>query len=366
MGESRKRKERKREPIKQTDQLPPLPITTDRTLATKQRAYCKNVVVDMLDDQSSLSFSKPVRELWDIKVLTDYFEKIKSPMDLGTVRKTLLSNTSYINSETSLFDPNAFRFDVRLVFLNALLYNAKGTDLYRLATKFLNFIDSQLVNLPSHSPSEKNDTHSSEELQSKSDKSHKPPKSENFDKSEKKKPKSPSDDNSDYNSDQLQQDSPDTDHHSKQNSLDDEEADKLHRQISSLNKKKVQSEAALAELELKRNVPLTFEENSKLRDQVENLPWETAQKVVKILHKYVEEALKDTQEEDPEFVTLEFSTVEPPLLRDIEALIRPDPRVEKERKLIESIDDQISGVKRKLRSLPDHEQSSKKKPRRRR
>lgn len=335
MGE-RKRKERKRDVIKKTDQLPPIQLPRHPVLADKQRLFCKFIINQLLEDESSLSFSKPVDVLWDPNVLGDYFDTIKQPMDLGTIL-TNLDKHFYLNQQTSLFDPNAFRVHARLVFLNALLYNQRGTDLARLATRFLQFVDMQLAQIPllpeqpttpdSNQPEK---TRSEQSIEQPSSPPHNPP-------------------------------ADPTDPHPSE----DPESLQIRSQIDMLIKRKKVAEAALAEMELMKNVPLTFEESSKLRDEVENLPWEKAEQVVAILRKYVDDALRDNNDEDPEFVTLEFSTVEPNLLREIEALIRPDPRVEKEKNTIQHLEEQIASAKRKLKAFPERESAKKKRKQRR-
>ncbi|XP_073297143.1 transcription factor GTE4-like isoform X2 [Primulina huaijiensis] len=57
--------------------------------------------------------------------LHDYFEIIKKPMDLGTVKTRL--NQSWYKS------PVEFAEDVRLIFQNAMTYNPKGQDVYVMA-----------------------------------------------------------------------------------------------------------------------------------------------------------------------------------------------------------------------------------------
>lgn len=371
MGESRRKKERKRDSIKPTSKLTPFPPPADAVVANKQTEFCANVVAKILDDDSSLSFSKPVDELWDVSILGDYFEKIKQPMDLGTVRKNL-QNAVYVYPDSNLFDANAFREQLRLVFLNSIDYNAKGTELYRLATRFLLFADSELAELPGQPtlPEDPKNNVASEkpgkvDKPDRPENADKPDKATKSEKSERAKPTATNEDTSAVRSDEAN-DEPmeDPDHEDDLSEMDEHE--KLSRQISTMVKHRARREAALAELELSRNVPLTYEENSKLRDEVEALPWDKAQKVVQILRKYVDAALSEASETDPEFVTLEFSTVEPRLLRDIEELIRPDPRVEKEKKAIASLSDDIQDLQRKLRKLPDREHSSRKKQRRRR
>lgn len=57
--------------------------------------------------------------------LPDYFEKIKCPMDLGTVMKKLDAG--------SYRDFEQMAADVRLTFDNAMLYNPSGSDVHRIA-----------------------------------------------------------------------------------------------------------------------------------------------------------------------------------------------------------------------------------------
>lgn len=339
MGETGRKKQRKREPIKKTEHLAPIP--TDPSVVNEQFRFCNELVAEVLDDEHALSFSKPVDELWEPAVLTDYFEKIKRPMDLGTVQKTL--NSDGYNDDSGRFNPNLFRKEIRLVFLNAMDYNQRGTDLNRLANKFIHHIDSKLVSIPVPSPDKRSDDQNGNS----SPLSDTPASASRNDSTKKA------------------HDGAEDEEMSHEQQEDDSAVEKLKSQIAAFEKKKAKSEAVLAEMELKRNIPLTFDESSKLRDEVEKLPWETAQKVVGILRKYVDDALEQMSEEDPEFVTLEFSTVEPTLLRDIESLVRPDPVKERERRAIEQYEEEIANAKRKLRMISDGE-SGKKKARRRR
>lgn len=366
MGESSKRKkERRREVPKTTAKLAPLPLSTDAAVAGKQRAFCKAIVENILEDDSSLSFSKPVRELWDVAQLEGYFERVKEPMDLGTVRTNLDSKTHYIAKDTQLFDPNAYRVKIRLVFWNAMDFNGKGTDLYRLANKFLQFVDSKLTELPGLEVPDDDQGATTNAPEAKADKDGKAVKDKDAEVKEEEA--------TDEKSEQPDADRPDeemkhddVDENDNDDSGAEEEAEKMNRQIASMEKHRARAKANLAELELMRNVPLTHEENAKLRDDIESLTWDKAKKVVKILRKYVDEALADINEEDPEFVTLELTVVEPHLLRDIESLIRPDPRQDEEKKKIANLDEEIGTLKRKLKRISSGDNGSRKKPRRRR
>lgn len=441
MGETRRKRD-KRPPIKPTEKLSPLPIANDKALNEAQRSHCRNIIDKMLSDETSLSFSKPVNELWHPSVLTDYFEKIENPMDLGTVKKRIVS--TYNAPGSDYFDPNAFRVEARLVFLNAISYNGKGSDLGRLGTKFIHFIDSKLEELPVPPDSQQgeqqqqqqqvdrdksggdskqddddddddDDDNNNDDLQNGDNSSH--PNSNAADKhvggssnaapttpQKKKKSMSSSkrssetdtkdddvddddddennlDDNNDGMADtngeedndeerdgkhqqqDVKMEDKDDDTPGNSGSKDNDERMRLENEIATLSKTISRANANLAEIELEKNVPLTYEENSKLRDEVEGLTWDMSQKVVEILRKHVDDALKNSDEDDPEFVTLEFSTVEPKLLREIEALIRPDERITKEKSTISQAEREMESAKRKLKRLNDGSMSASKKKR---
>ncbi|KAK1587915.1 hypothetical protein Q3G72_018228 [Acer saccharum] len=69
-----------------------------------------------------ISFNSPVDVVG--MGLHDYYDIIKNPMDLGTVKSKLNKN---------LYDsPADFAADVRLTFKNAMTYNPKGHDVYAM------------------------------------------------------------------------------------------------------------------------------------------------------------------------------------------------------------------------------------------
>lgn len=289
-------------------------------------------------------------------------------MDLGTIKQNLTSKSHYASDETGLFDPNAFREKIRLVFWNAMDFNGKGTDLYRLANKFLQFVDAKIADLPGIDQPDDNQGATTSTTAIKVDPPSKP--KEKDAKSKQDPDPAPEKRHQSPNTHAAQADKKLNDEENIDNdnneSAAEEDVDKINRQVAALEKHKSRAKANLAELELMRNVPLSHQENAKLRDDIESLPWDKAKKVVKILRKYVDEALADINEDDPEFVTLELTVVEPHLLRDIEVLIRPDPRQEEEKRKIANLDDEITSLKRKLRKASSSDTSSRKKQRRRR
>lgn len=367
MGEKKRRERRTKEPVKANEKLIPFDEIDNEQVSEKQIEFCLKVIDSLLSDDSAVSFSKPVSELWDESITQDYFERIKTPMDLGTVKTNLVSR-KFIYEHSKLFNANAFRRDLRLVFLNALEYNAKGTDLARFATKFCNYVDNQFLSLPTKiDDNQNNDSNQDEDPmdlsgdeddeENEEDQKKSTEKSNHKTKSEKKKSKQ-----------HIEQDADLTDAAdgtaSKDEQTPQDDHEKLQQKINSLQKDRTRLKNVIEQLEKEdSNQTLSYDENAKLRDEIEALPWERVQKVVNLLKEYVDEALTKTDEHNPEFVTLEFSSIEPKLLNRIKRIVHPDPKIEKERKSISNIDDEISSLKRKLRRIGDPEESGRKKRR---
>ena len=91
--------------------------------AAKLKSKCLEVLKLLQSHQHGWVFNTPVDpvELG----LTDYFEVIKHPMDLGTIKKRL-ENGCYSSIEK-------FRVDVFLTFDNAMVYNPEGSVVHNMA-----------------------------------------------------------------------------------------------------------------------------------------------------------------------------------------------------------------------------------------
>ncbi|KAK1354408.1 hypothetical protein POM88_047667 [Heracleum sosnowskyi] len=89
---------------------------------------CGEILEKLMNSKHGWVFNEPV----DVVAfgLKDYYEVVKHPMDLGTV-KSKLDKRVYKN-------PIDFRNDVRLTFNNALVYNGKGEEVHTMATVLLN------------------------------------------------------------------------------------------------------------------------------------------------------------------------------------------------------------------------------------
>lgn len=74
--------------------------------------------------------------------LHDYYDIVKKPMDLGTVKRKLLENCYQSNEE--------FADDIKLIFKNCYLYNPEGHEVHRcgklLEDIFLKLYSSAFLN----------------------------------------------------------------------------------------------------------------------------------------------------------------------------------------------------------------------------
>lgn len=88
---------------------------------------CVQVLQKLMKHKHGWIFNVPVDAVG--MGLHDYYEIIKKPMDLGTVKANLSKNV--------YATPEEFASDVRLTFNNALTYNPKGHDVYTMAEQLL-------------------------------------------------------------------------------------------------------------------------------------------------------------------------------------------------------------------------------------
>ena len=106
--------------------------------------YTKKVLIESMlpllkkltDEEYGWIFSKPVDPMQ--LQLSDYFDIITNPMDLGTVRKNLEGGKKYKL-------PKAVKVDVHLCFNNAMQYNPEGSDIYKLAKKFMGIFNADFA-----------------------------------------------------------------------------------------------------------------------------------------------------------------------------------------------------------------------------
>ncbi|GJN07269.1 hypothetical protein PR202_ga25088 [Eleusine coracana subsp. coracana] len=94
---------------------------------------CRNILTKLMDNKSSLLFHQPVDPL--VYGIPDYFDIIRDPMDLGTVKKKL-TNRKYTNIDE-------FAADVRLTFSNAMTYNPPGNPVHTVAKELNEIFESE-------------------------------------------------------------------------------------------------------------------------------------------------------------------------------------------------------------------------------
>ncbi|XP_042027015.1 transcription factor GTE9-like isoform X2 [Salvia splendens] len=94
---------------------------------------CEGLLKKLMSQEFAWVFNTPV----DVVKLNipDYFNIIKTPMDLGTVKRKLNSG--------KYSDPIEFVDDVRLTLTNAKTYNPPGSDVHVLAESFSQFFETR-------------------------------------------------------------------------------------------------------------------------------------------------------------------------------------------------------------------------------
>ena len=94
-----------------------------RLTAAKIRQKCMPVLKKLTEQENAWIFMQPVDPV-ELN-LPDYFDLIKNPMDLGTIKKRLENSNYKAVSE--------FVADIRLTFGNAIAYNGDGSDVCKVA-----------------------------------------------------------------------------------------------------------------------------------------------------------------------------------------------------------------------------------------
>lgn len=105
-------------------------LSNNHVMLMKQ---CETLLKRLMAHQYAWVFNTPV----DVVKLNipDYFQVIKHPMDLGTVKEKL-SSGSYVT-------PSGFASDVRLTFANAMTYNPPGNDVHVMADVMAKFFEAR-------------------------------------------------------------------------------------------------------------------------------------------------------------------------------------------------------------------------------
>ncbi|XP_076823146.1 bromodomain-containing protein 3-like isoform X1 [Clavelina lepadiformis] len=121
------------------------------TKLTEQMKYCNNILKDFFSKKHA-SFSWPFYKQVDAELLGlhDYYDMIKQPMDLGTMRKKM--------DAREYLSPDEFAYDIRLIVTNCLKYNPPDHDVVAMAKKLSEVFETKFAKMPdepkvaSHSP----------------------------------------------------------------------------------------------------------------------------------------------------------------------------------------------------------------------
>ncbi|GAN08877.1 hypothetical protein MAM1_0228c08395 [Mucor ambiguus] len=114
----------------QTESTPPPSPPTEQPqssvlMSSAEKKWCSQTIKSLKKHKRAVAFLQPVDPV--LFNIPDYFDIIKSPMDLGTVEKKLKADM-YPNVA-------AFKADVQLVFQNCYLYNNPGDPVTQDAQK---------------------------------------------------------------------------------------------------------------------------------------------------------------------------------------------------------------------------------------
>ncbi|CAN0917603.1 Transcription factor GTE3, chloroplastic [Linum grandiflorum] len=116
------------------DDLDPNPKRQAKCYPVQEKVVvkrCGQILAKVMKDRGAVWFNKPV-DVEGMK-LFDYYQVVKNPMDLGTVKSNL---------EAGFYEyPSDFASDVRLTFSNAMKYNPIGHIVYETAKKLLKLFD---------------------------------------------------------------------------------------------------------------------------------------------------------------------------------------------------------------------------------
>lgn len=105
--------------------------------------YCLSIVKELLSKRHS-HYAWPFYQPVDRVSVPDYYDIIKSPMDLGTIRSKL-ENGFYRS-------PSEFAADMRLTFSNCTKYNGPDHEITKSMRKVQDFFESRYANMPTFEP----------------------------------------------------------------------------------------------------------------------------------------------------------------------------------------------------------------------
>ena len=104
--------------------------------ATKALRMCSRIVKELLQHPHAWPFAKPV----DVNQVPGYYDVIKWPADLGTIKRKL---------DTNMYeDVEAFEDEVKRVWSNCYTFNKPETDVYRIAQTLEAIFNKKMGEVP--------------------------------------------------------------------------------------------------------------------------------------------------------------------------------------------------------------------------
>ncbi|XP_073018176.1 transcription factor GTE8-like [Primulina eburnea] len=115
---------------------------------------CETLLNRLMAQKHAWVFNEPV----DVVKLNipDYRSIIRHPMDLGTIKGKLCAN--------QYSSPMEFTADVRLTFANALIYNARGTEVHRMAEELSRFFEMRWKAIEKKIPAAESESRASKSI----------------------------------------------------------------------------------------------------------------------------------------------------------------------------------------------------------
>lgn len=122
------------------------PLTKGAVRQSEPFLFYNALLLELVSKKACEDFLKPVLEMWQEEMVPGYRERIKRPMDLGTVKDNLRNDT-YIteNNGVFYFDQERCANDIRLIFENCMDYNDPDSDIHDTARDLLKSVNSQIA-----------------------------------------------------------------------------------------------------------------------------------------------------------------------------------------------------------------------------
>jgi hypothetical protein len=112
---------------------------------TNWHKVCVQLLKNILRDKEVKHFRNPVDTV--ALNIPDYPVYIKHPMDFGTIERRLSAEPCEYETPYDVIS------DIRMVFRNCYVFNAKGTPIWRIAERISMKFEEQLINFASLPPS---------------------------------------------------------------------------------------------------------------------------------------------------------------------------------------------------------------------